>query len=122
MNLTLEKNDRKATVLILVFSVVVFTAVTVLEKVTLNVNLGFNPHVLALVNAIINTIVAVSLCKAHIDLATPRCRGVENVAICRSRLCNVKSRTARCWKDDRLSDWLRITPCTKCTGCNNCVC
>jgi len=61
MNLTLQKNDRKARVLIVVFSVVVFLAVTVLERVTLNVNLGFDPHVLALVNAVINSIVSVLL-------------------------------------------------------------
>ena len=61
MNLMLEKNDKKARILIIAFSAVVFIAVTVLEKVTLNVNLGFNPHVLALVNAVINSIVAVLL-------------------------------------------------------------
>ena len=61
MNLTLEKNDKKARTLIIAFSVVVFVAVTVLERVTLNVDLGFDPHLLALVNAIINSIVAVLL-------------------------------------------------------------
>ena len=61
MNLTLEKNDRKASILIIVFSVIVFAAVSLLEKVTLNVNIGFNPHVLALVNAVINSIVATLL-------------------------------------------------------------
>ncbi len=61
MNLTLEKNDKKAGYLIIAFSVVVFAAITVLERVTLNVNLGFNPHVLALVNAVINSIVSVLL-------------------------------------------------------------
>lgn len=61
MNLTLQKNDRRARVLILAFSAVVFAAVTVLERVTLNVNLGFDPHVLALVNAVINSVVALLL-------------------------------------------------------------
>jgi putative membrane protein len=61
MSLTLEKNDKKARILILGFSAVVFIAVTVLEKVTLNVDLGFDPHVLALVNAIINSIVSILL-------------------------------------------------------------
>jgi len=61
MNLTIEKNDRKASILIIIFSVVVFVAVTVLERVTLNVNLGFNPHFFALINAAINSIVAVLL-------------------------------------------------------------
>jgi putative membrane protein len=61
MNLTLQKNDKKARVLILSFSAIVFVAVTVLERVTLNVDLGFDPHILALVNAIINSIVSVLL-------------------------------------------------------------
>lgn len=61
MNLTLEKNDRKARVLIYTFSAVVFITVTALERVTLPVDLGFDPHVLALVNAVINSVVAVLL-------------------------------------------------------------
>ncbi|HEX8314531.1 MAG TPA: DUF420 domain-containing protein [Flavisolibacter sp.] len=61
MSLTLKKNDKKARVLILSFSAVVFIAVTVLERVTLNVNLGFNPHLLALTNAVINSVVSVLL-------------------------------------------------------------
>lgn len=61
MSLTLQKNDKKARVLIFSFSAIVFIAVTVLEKVTLDVDLGFDPHLLALVNASINSIVAVLL-------------------------------------------------------------
>lgn len=61
MNLTLQKNDRRAKWLIYTFSLVVFVAVTVLERVTLEVDLGFNPHILAMVNAIINSMVSVLL-------------------------------------------------------------
>lgn len=61
MALSLVKNDRKARWLIFSFSAVVFAAVTALERVTLEVNLGFDPHLLALVNAVINSIVAVLL-------------------------------------------------------------
>ena len=61
MKIWLQKNDRKATWLIMIFSIVVFVAVTVLERVTLDVDLGFDPHILALVNAIINSVVAVLL-------------------------------------------------------------
>lgn len=61
MSFTLIKNDKKARILIFSFSAVVFIAVTALEKVTLNVDLGFDPHLLALVNAVINSIVAVLL-------------------------------------------------------------
>ena len=61
MNLSLQKNDKKARVLIFSFSALVFIAVTLLEKVTLDVDLGFDPHLLALVNASINSMVAVLL-------------------------------------------------------------
>ena len=61
MSFTLVKNDKKARWLILSFSVVVFVAVTALERVTLAVDLGFDPHVLALVNAVINSIVSILL-------------------------------------------------------------
>lgn len=61
MTFSLTKNDRKARILIYVFSVVVFLAVTALERVTLNVDLGFDPHIFAAINALINSIVAVLL-------------------------------------------------------------
>ena len=61
MSLSLPKNDRKASVLIISFSVIVFVAVTVLERITLDVELGFDPHLFALVNAAINSTVAVLL-------------------------------------------------------------
>jgi putative membrane protein len=61
MALALQKNDRKASWLILSFSVFIFLVVTALERVTLNVSLGFNPHLFALVNAVINTMVAILL-------------------------------------------------------------
>ena len=61
MNLTLEKNDKKARILILGFSAIVFVAVTALERITLEVNLPFDPHIFALASAGINSIVAVLL-------------------------------------------------------------
>lgn len=61
MNLSLPKNDKKASIVIYSFSIVVFIAVTLLERVTLDVELGFDPHIFAMVNAIINTTVAVLL-------------------------------------------------------------
>ena len=61
MNINLVKNDKRARVLIFVFSIVVFVAVTALERVTLDVDLGFDPHVFAALNAAINSIVSVLL-------------------------------------------------------------
>ena len=61
MKLTLTKNDRRARIIIYSFSAVIFLAVTALERVTLDVDLPFDPHLLGLVNAVINSIVAVLL-------------------------------------------------------------
>ena len=61
MVLTLPKNDRAASWFIWIFSIVVFVAVTVLERVTIDVDPGFNPQLLARANAFINMTVAVLL-------------------------------------------------------------
>ena len=58
---SLIKNDKKARLLIYTVSFVVFAAVVFLSKYKLNVDLGFDVHVFAKANAIINTIVAVLL-------------------------------------------------------------
>ena len=57
----LSKNDKKASLLIYIFSAIVFTAVVLLGRVKLQVDLGFNVHVFALVNAVLNSLVAVLL-------------------------------------------------------------
>lgn len=61
MSFTLAKNDKKAKILIYSFSAIVFVAVTVLERITLDVDLGFNPRIFAMGNAAINTIVSILL-------------------------------------------------------------
>jgi putative membrane protein len=61
-----QKNDKKARLLILTVSFVVFAAVVILSKVQLKVDLGFDVHVFALFNAIINTTVSILLVCAYI--------------------------------------------------------
>ena len=58
---SLTKNDRKAKLLIWIVSIVVFAAVAFLSKFKLNISLGFNPHIFATANAVINTMVALLL-------------------------------------------------------------
>ena len=53
-----KKNDRKASRLIISFSIIVFAAVVLLGKVKLQIDPGFNVHVFAFVNATINSCVA----------------------------------------------------------------
>ncbi|NII24630.1 DUF420 domain-containing protein [Pseudoflavitalea sp. X16] len=57
----LEKNDKKAWWLIGIFSFVVFAAVVVLGRVKLDVDPGFDIHVFAKANAIINSAVTLLL-------------------------------------------------------------
>ena len=61
-----QKNDKKAKIIIIGFSIIVFAAVMALGKTKLNVDLGFDVHVFALVNAIINTTVSLLLIAALI--------------------------------------------------------
>jgi putative membrane protein len=61
MNLVLQKNDRKARVLIIIFSVIVFLAVSVLSKFKLDVSLPFDKHLFAKINAGINSVVTLLL-------------------------------------------------------------
>ncbi|GAB4141752.1 MAG: hypothetical protein Fur0041_16960 [Bacteroidia bacterium] len=58
---SIQKNDNKARLLIGVFSFVVFAAVVILGKVKLELDLGFNVHIFAAINAVINATVAVLL-------------------------------------------------------------
>lgn len=59
---SIKKNDKKARILILTVSIVVFAAVALLSKFKLNIDLGFNVHVFAVFNAIINSMVMLLLC------------------------------------------------------------
>ena len=61
-----KKNDKKARTLILLFSAIVFIAVTALSRIKLEVDLGFDLHFFALANAWINGCVAVLLVVALI--------------------------------------------------------
>jgi putative membrane protein len=62
MQALIEKNDKVAYPLIGVFSLVVFLVVVSLGKFKLlDIELGFDPHIFAKINAIINTTVSLTL-------------------------------------------------------------
>ena len=61
-----KKNDAKARVLILTFSAIVFIAISALSRITLKINLGFDVHLFAKANAIINFCVTILLVSALI--------------------------------------------------------
>jgi putative membrane protein len=56
-----KKNDVKARGLIIAVSIIVFVAITVLSRVKLDVQLGFDEHLFAKINAGINSAVSVLL-------------------------------------------------------------
>ncbi len=57
----LQKNDKRARLLILSTSFAVLAAVVVLSKVKLKVDLPFDAHLFALVNAVLNSLVSIFL-------------------------------------------------------------
>ena len=61
---TLKENDKQAKWLIGIFSFVVFAAVTLLSRFKLHLDLGFNVHLFAAMNAAINSVIAVLLVAA----------------------------------------------------------
>jgi len=77
----LVKNDRKARSLVYLFSFIVFTAVVLLSRVKLNVDLGFDVHLFAQANAIINSTVAVLLVAALVAVKTKKYRVHKNLMI-----------------------------------------
>ena len=56
-----KKNDKRAIILIATFSIVVFIVVSILGRVTIHADLGFDVHLFAKANAVINSIVALLL-------------------------------------------------------------
>lgn len=61
---SIERNDRKAYWLICIFSVVVFVIITILGRVQYKADLGFDVHIFAKLNVVINSMVAVLLVAA----------------------------------------------------------
>lgn len=55
---SIQKNDKVANILIIVFSVIVFVAVVFLSRIKLDVELPFNVHLFAQINAVINSMVS----------------------------------------------------------------
>jgi len=77
----IKKNDQKAKWLIGIFSVVVLVAVTFLSKFTLVVDLPFDKHIFALVNALLNATVAVLLVVALIAVKQKNYNAHKNIML-----------------------------------------
>src|SRR3954465_9436565 len=66
------KNDKKAYWLIGIFSVVVFGSVVALGNFKLNIDAGFDVHIFAKINAVINSLVALLLVSALVAIRNQR--------------------------------------------------
>jgi len=63
---SLKKNDKQARLLIITVSFVVFAAVALLSQFKLNLELGFDVHIFAALNAVINSTVTLLLIAAYV--------------------------------------------------------
>lgn len=81
LNPVLKKNDRKASVLILVFSVIVFAAIVILSRVKVEADLGFDVHLFALLNALINSCVTILLVLALIAVKQKKYLAHKNLML-----------------------------------------
>jgi len=77
----MKKNDKQAKLLIGIFSVVVLVAVTFLSKFTLTVELPFDKHIFALVNALLNATVAILLVVALIAVKQKNYTAHKNIML-----------------------------------------
>ena len=68
----LKKNDKTARLLILTVSFVIFAAIVILSRVKLEVDLGFDVHIFALINSIINSFVSILLLVGFVAIKNKR--------------------------------------------------
>jgi len=76
---SLNKNDKQARLLIGIFSFVVFAVVVLLGRVKLEVDLGFDIHIFAAINALINSAIAVLLVGALVAVKSRKFRLHKNL-------------------------------------------
>ena len=77
----IQKNDKQAKLLIGIFSVVVFVAVSFLSKFTINVQLPFDKHIFALLNALLNSAVAILLVLALLAIKQKKYKAHKNLML-----------------------------------------
>ena len=78
----LKKNDKRATVLIFIFSIIIFLAITALAKLKLDIDPGFDPHIFATINASLNSIVSILLIAALWALRAKNFVLHKNIMLC----------------------------------------
>ena len=77
----IKKNDRKAKWIIGVLSFVVLIAVVLLDNIHLQVELPFNVHIFATINAILNSLVTIALIAAIIAVKAKKYTIHKNIML-----------------------------------------
>jgi putative membrane protein len=77
----IKKNEKQAKLLIGIFSVVVLVAVSFLSKFTITVELPFDKHIFALLNALLNTAVAFLLVAALVAVKKKKYTVHKNIML-----------------------------------------
>lgn len=77
----MQKNDKKAMIVILSFSVVIFAVITILGRVEWRPNLGFDKHVFAKANAVINSLVTIFLIAGLIAVKQGKWKRHKNIML-----------------------------------------
>jgi putative membrane protein len=82
----IQKNDTLVKWLIGVVSLVVFLVVAALPKIHLEIQLPFNPHIFAVLNACINSTVSVLLVTAYVLVKQKKYAAHKNIMLAAIRL------------------------------------
>jgi putative membrane protein len=77
----LKKNDKKARLLILVVSFVIFAAIVLLGRIELKTDLGFDKHIFAKANACINSMVSILLIAGLISIKSKKRNLHKNIML-----------------------------------------
>jgi putative membrane protein len=77
----IKKKDKQAKLLIGIFSVVVLVAVSFLSKFTITIELPFDKHIFALLNALLNTAVAFLLVAALVAVKQKKYTVHKNIML-----------------------------------------
>lgn len=64
----MKKKDGQAKWVIGIFSFVVFSVIVILGRIKLNIHVGFDVHIFAKINAVVNTIIAILLVAALVTV------------------------------------------------------
>jgi putative membrane protein len=76
-----QKNDKQAHFLIWIFSAIVFLAITILDRITLDINLGFDAHIFAKLSAGVNTVVSILLIIALVLVKQKKYQAHKNIIL-----------------------------------------